>query len=228
MIVAVVLLVMALSDTKAMPPPKAFVEFAFQSVAFNSCGHVRSGVVYNTESHALCVRGRTDPYMEKMLSRQIDDDIGAGGHIRYVVVSGGGGDAASAIRMGRKIHAANLDVVVGDSCASTCAQFLFIAGNNKYILASGVVAFRDGTASNIGVDAVAIPPAQKQSTKEEGDQIADFYRSLHVDLRLLAGPPVDIRTESANGREVSWSWKPEKLQSFGVTKVHQEVFDNPR
>jgi hypothetical protein len=62
----------------------------------------------------------------------------------FVVTDSGGGDWESALALGILIHRHSWNVEVVDICASSCANFIFPAGNAKYLHSDALLLFHGG------------------------------------------------------------------------------------
>ncbi len=62
----------------------------------------------------------------------------------FIVTSSGGGDAETALALGKLIHKYNWNVEVIDLCASSCANFIFPAGRVKYLNRSALLLYHGG------------------------------------------------------------------------------------
>lgn len=61
-----------------------------------------------------------------------------------IILMSGGGSLLAGMAMGKMIKARNLNVTVNGICASSCANYLFIAGNKKRLMRNAVVFFHGG------------------------------------------------------------------------------------
>jgi hypothetical protein len=64
--------------------------------------------------------------------------------INRVVVNSGGGEALPALGIAKLIQQYNLDIQVDGICASSCANFLFIAANKKILNESSIIMYHGG------------------------------------------------------------------------------------
>lgn len=62
----------------------------------------------------------------------------------FLVQHSGGGDAAAALALGTLVHRYHWDVEVVDVCASSCANYIFPAGNTKYLHERSLLLFHGG------------------------------------------------------------------------------------
>ena len=196
--------------------------FADARRAFQECSILASGIAYAKSSQALCVKGNIDYSLARDFGTYLKNTEQLGDKIRYVVISGQGGELRPAIEIGSKIGDAKLDVVVGDICASSCAQFLFVAGKRKIMLTGGVVLFHGGPIPNSMIDAMNLPASAELSIHNQNREFEEFYSARKIDMRMLTDPPDEIRARIASGELVMWSWPQKNLEDFGVTDIHEE------
>lgn len=62
-------------------------------------------------------------------------------HVDEVVLMSGGGSLLAGMAMGKLIKSKNLNVRVVGLCASACANYLFVAGNKKFIARDSLIFF---------------------------------------------------------------------------------------
>lgn len=70
--------------------------------------------------------------------------LGVETDIKKVVITSGGGDGPAALAIAMLIHEHNWDVEVGEYCISSCAIFIFPAGNKKYLNDNSLLMFHGG------------------------------------------------------------------------------------
>ena len=63
---------------------------------------------------------------------------------RVLRVSSGGGYVDAALDIAEQIVSRQLDIEISSLCASSCANYLFVAGNKKYILPGAIVIWHGG------------------------------------------------------------------------------------
>lgn len=61
--------------------------------------------------------------------------------IRRLVITSSGGEVEAGIELGYWVHDQQVDVEIPIYCLSSCANYVFTAGNNKYISAGAIVAW---------------------------------------------------------------------------------------
>jgi hypothetical protein len=142
-----------------------------------------------------------------------------GARARYVVVSGAGGYLTQALDMADLIATGEATTVAGDICASSCAQFLFMAGRHKLVLTGGVVAFHGGPLTPEIIEREATDAAGRKFLADENARFRRFYAEQGISMQMLTKPPPEIQARLDRGEVVFWTWSPEHLRSFGVTNL---------
>lgn len=199
-----------------------------ERAAFESCKPLKSGVSFASASgnfaapDVLCIRGQIDPSLSLQAAHYLSRPNGLYKSLRYIVISGPGGQLRPAIAIAELIERVDATVVVGDICASACSQFLFVAGKRKVILSGGVVAFHGGPLSQENIEAITSDPRARASLGNEQQEFVRFYKERNLDMRMLTNPPMDVAERLAKGEFVMWSWRPDKLTEFGVSSVESE------
>jgi hypothetical protein len=186
--------------------------FAGAKSAFASCGKLQ-GVHVLQGGNVVCLRGRIDATMFVTLMKvrkQIRQHP-------YVIVSGPGGYSNSAIDMVRVLNVLEPVPVVGDMCASGCAEVLFLMGNQRVMLHCADVAIH-------GLP-VSYTPAAKKTDRDKEDEIAsvwrfkDFYQEHHISLDMVTKPPAAIQKKLDAGEILFWPWSINQLRAFGVKGI---------
>lgn len=70
--------------------------------------------------------------------------LGVKTDIKKVVINSGGGNGPAALAIAMLMHEHNWDVEVGEHCISSCAIFIFPAGNKKYLNDNSLLMFHGG------------------------------------------------------------------------------------
>lgn len=65
-------------------------------------------------------------------------------NINEIVVSSGGGNVLAGMAIGKLIKSRNFDVRVMGACGSSCANYIFVAGNKKILSRDALVFFHGG------------------------------------------------------------------------------------
>lgn len=186
--------------------------------AFNSCAGVE-GLSYVHDTKTICIRESiTRATSEKF--HQIWAE--RSGEVEFIVVSGPGGQLTPALDIAETIRESQLPVVVGDICASSCSQFLFVGAFRKILLQGGLLAFHGGPLTDEYIAALDIPDSSRTFLVAENVRFADFYREIGVDMRMLREPPPHIAEALGRGQFVMWTWPAERLVQFGVSGLSCE------
>lgn len=61
--------------------------------------------------------------------------------VSKLIIRSGGGEVTGSIKVARWVHENGIDVEVDGDCFSSCANYIFPAGRNKYIVGKGIVAW---------------------------------------------------------------------------------------
>lgn len=160
-----------------------------------------------------------------------------------------GGDIHAGMAMGREIHRRQLDVEVDVHCISSCANYLFTAGRNKYVRSPGHVKFHggalqpdfvDGALALLGqgqqaVSAEGLPPESELRQWRELHGLADGYpinaaaqilaeKAFFEEIGVSALTPVygqygDYAAWFMDGVHDNFYYLPEDYALFGVTNV---------
>ncbi|HET7561467.1 MAG TPA: hypothetical protein VFJ87_03700 [Rhodanobacteraceae bacterium] len=182
--------------------------------AFSVCRGLQ-GVHVLQEGSVVCLRGKID-------SAMFVDLVRASHQIRkspYVIISGPGGDENSAIYMVRTLDVLNPIPVVGDMCASSCAQFWFLMGRQRVMLHCADVAFHGGPRSIASILAANESNDWKQRNVAAAWRFEQFYGNRHVSMDMVTKPPASIRRKLAAGQVVFWPWSINALRAFGVKGI---------
>lgn len=207
-----------------------YVDVAAERLAFISCEQLKEGAALSSTRddrlpNVLCIRGATTRSLETQVSNQItlaqQHPINA--RIDYVVISGPGGEIGSAMSMAEKLDDLHPTVVVGDICASSCAQFLFLAGNRKVVLKEGILAFHGGPLGEEQIRSITADEPSRRHLMREQSKFASFYDKRNISMRMLTHPPEDVSQRLAAGEVVMWQWPEDKLREFGVSNVVVEA-----
>ena len=134
-----------------------------------------------------------------------------------LVVDSSGGDVRSGIRIANRILDHNADVVVVNTCLSSCANFILLSGRMKIISPTALVGWH-GT----------IPKASSVVLNETGqknfdDTLAEqkeLFRRLGLKEELLYERAPGIKRDVPPNLKGFWVWSPLDLQErFGVEHI---------
>lgn len=145
------------------------------------------------------------------------------------VIRSDGGEVISAIELGNAIHRLGLDVVVRKACYSSCANYIFTAGNHKTIEEDSFVMWHgDARQRNFvdGMEALAAREASQgadQLTPQERGVLA--YRRKTIQAQDLFYSQVKINGRIGRiGHELAepvqqWVLSVREMAAFGLTQV---------
>ncbi|WP_304944240.1 hypothetical protein [Vallitalea guaymasensis] len=145
--------------------------------------------------------------------------------VKTLVINSGGGDTYSGLRIAKVIYDSKIDVVVDKICASSAANYLFMAGRNKVVKEGSLLMFHGGVNSfdvkNLEEELKNQGASEKMIEEQKGyitmqrKLEKDFYELVGVDLKLLEYS--HVITEKVG----FWAPSPEVLSSFGVTNIEK-------
>ena len=105
--------------------------------------------------------------------------------VAKLIMRSGGGEVTGAMKLARWVRENDIDVEVDGECFSSCANYVFPAGRNKYIVGQGIVAWH-GTIAHIiykheqgfsKMDDESLPSLQA---------IADTERAFYAEMGINA------------------------------------------
>ncbi|MPS38689.1 peptidase [Vibrio sp. VGrn 2] len=154
-----------------------------------------------------------------------------------LVISSDGGDVELGMALGEWIFANKIDIEVNDYCLSSCANYVFTAGKNKYISNKAIIGFHGGLSSQefdtseIEMSFQDLPKRQREKeiqkvlhemqtyidkTKEKEDS---FFKKIKVkqEITTLGQSP---RYDSFSDSDYSgWTYNPNDYSKLGVKNV---------
>ena len=101
------------------------------------------------------------------------------GDLDRIVINSVGGETRSARTLGRWVHRMGLDVEVEKMCFSSCANYIFPAGNAKTIRANAFVGWH---GSETQFDVLALSDPDRTGPDMERQELSDV---LHESIELL-------------------------------------------
>lgn len=147
--------------------------------------------------------------------------------IRTIIVTSGGGDTLAAIPIAESIQRRQLNIIVDGICASSCADYFFIAAHEKSVPRGSLVLWHGGLGSTLRRSATEMRDtmrragmtpeqidAQFRSWREGAARESALYRRAGVDMALL-----DYSTEVTENACDFWAPPPGVLKRLGVDHV---------
>ncbi len=182
--------------------------------AFAKCEGLH-GVHVVDGGSVVCLRGKIDPAMFVQLLRQRQGI----GHHPYVVISGIGGYFSTSMGIVKLLDPHDPVPVVGDMCASACAQFLFLMGRQRVLLHCADLAMHGGPFTIKQALAGHYSDKVTQRLVREAWAFRAFYRERHVSMDMVNRPPPKIQKRLDAGKIVFWPWSIRDLRRFGVSGI---------
>lgn len=158
-----------------------------------------------------------------------DNYLANGG--KSIVITSGGGDVSTSIRIARRLRSSEADLVVRDFCMSSCANYLFISAARKWLPKGAILGFhgapildleRGETDQNLPVGLREIYMSNENFLKDFGINRALFEKSH--ELTKLAAP---ILTFTITNEKSKWKHKKIESAATGLKQCRLES-DNCR
>lgn len=204
----------------ALDPP-SFADATAQRLSLEDASNIREhcdrqpgGVTYNHNLNVICIRGPITEGMSEQFS-----ELASKMNPKYARIFSDGGLMHAGLDMADTIETLSIDVIVGDRCFSSCAQFLFIGGNAKYLLPNSILAFHGGPIPDSRIDSADISDDQKSILRRLQHRFREFYRTRGISMDMVTKPPPRIQEQIDAGAVVFWTWTATELTEFGVDGI---------
>jgi hypothetical protein len=216
-----VVLALAFSAAAAHARPEAIAKAVDLCSRSAPNGKEQAGHLSEDRS-ILCFDGAIDSYLDLTPVLRLKNEGTA-------VVRSVGGSGPMAMTIADVLWEKNATVVVRNYCLSACANALFVASQQTYVLAYTVVAWHGGPGDCSDKTAVA---ALKRIYRECNDYGRSFYtkRGLGRD-HMIAPPTKQTRDrfyfaigETYEKRSVFWMWHPANHRSYFKDRVTYEAY----
>jgi len=139
-------------------------------------------------------------------------------NIERILIISPGGDAFAALRIAMQMLKSHVDVYVSEICASSCANYIFLAANQKFILKDSVVAWHG---------APFVQPSDSADFRNLWELHKSFFGLIGVDDRVTYDIPCDVLKnrdylEALNkGKHPAWTYKKDiMIKKFYISNVH--------
>lgn len=222
LLIVIVCLLCALSSSGA-PVSIRSTSLTSAGEAFGSCKEQTRGVSFHPELSVVCINGELGFDTSVALKALVRNHAG---QIKFVVITSPGGYLTPALDMADIIDRNEYDVVVGGVCASSCAQFLFMAGRVKYLLDGAILAFHGGPISDAKIAKMDVSNKNKLFLKEENRRFKVFYKRMGLNMEMLTKPPAWVEEKLRSGKIIFWTWPVDQLKNFGVKNIVSMGKDN--
>ena len=162
----------------------------------------------------------------------------AKGKLQRLVIQSGGGDVEAGMDLAEWMLEHKLDVVIDKLCFSSCANYVFIAGNNKHIEPKAILGWHGNAASAkwLDQDIDAMLPELKgnrsadkwQQLRRHYDEVIQraaaretkLYKRLGVDPTLLTiGLLPELKAVALKQKARGWTMSIALVQAKGVKNI---------
>lgn len=157
--------------------------------------------------------------------------------VTTLAIASQGGDVESGMRLGNLVKARSLDVnVIGNICASSCANYVFVSGKRKTIAPGAVVIWHGSPLRPEDIPVTqTIIDAQGNSTTTTyvGESLERYLRRPDVEAGVARDKQANMafyRARGMNGRvttfgqevgcDCNWTLDVEDMAVFGISNVH--------
>lgn len=183
------------------------------------------------EDTSIIYRGPISPKSNELLFEL----LGAADSIpETLIITSKGGETRAAIEFGRWVFRNRIDVVIPEYCLSSCANYIFLAGDTKTLEATAALAWHGGAMqenwddpcsdlANSGLEqhfnCAEIEHAFEESLEEFIAAETLFFAEIGVDQRITVlgqDPRFDCRRRS---RSLGWYYSIEDMERLGVKNV---------
>ena len=146
--------------------------------------------------------------------------------IKTIIVNCGGGDVLAAIPIAERIQSQKIDIIVDGICASSCANYFFIAANNKkvpkgslFLLHGGITPMLEHKDQMVEyITKAGGTPEQIESYLKAwydgAKKERDIYEKAGVDISLL-----EYSYRATNGKYDFWAPPLATLKKLGVKNI---------
>jgi hypothetical protein len=116
--------------------------FEARQIAKSCKGSVSVSLAAFKDRDVLCLKGEIDKRMDEEITQRL--------RLRprnmAVVIDSAGGSVARAINIANLLSAHGFDLIVSKACYSSCANYLFVAANDKFLLKGADIGWHGSTA----------------------------------------------------------------------------------
>lgn len=181
----------------------------------------------------LCLRGEIK--LEPKILSMVED-----AKIKTIVVRSKGGDVEYSIDLALAMTKSRIDLIVDGYCFSSCANYVFLAANRKYVPHFALIAWH-GAPKQLN-DAFYKEKLSKDVNRIKMEQARMFNKQttlfslLKLNQDIIEKPPKSVMQSEfyqqlrKNAPKGNWAWTigPKRLQhEFGVTGIVEMSYDSP-
>ncbi len=143
---------------------------------------VLAGTWTRTDRTTVTFEGNIEPdeysRFEKVFDREVET----------LIVNSGGGETMAAIKIAKKVYDQKIDVIVRETCLSSCANYIFPAGSRR-IIDNGIVGFHGNMQACFGGS--KLPGFEKElrdagyTDRQVRATIRRFKKNFKIEKRFL-------------------------------------------
>ncbi|WP_343564677.1 hypothetical protein [Kiloniella sp. b19] len=141
------------------------------------------------------------------------------GDLERIVIRSGGGETRSARTLGRWVHRMGLDVEVEKLCFSSCANYIFPAGNAKIIRADAFVGWH---GSETQFDVIALSDPDRSGADLERQELSEVLQESTELLRRNGLSKADFPRLLEEGLETSRNSRQDEAAFFDELGIDKE------
>ncbi len=134
----------------------------------------------------------------------------------HAVMRSNGGSVASALDIAEDLLARQITAIGWEYCLSSCANYLFMAGDNKILMSGHLLAWHGGPG---GPDSISPDNEYRDDLIAIWERSNAFYDAIGVDPALMGAVPEGQPFDYDNPGMSFWMAPREHLESFGVTGI---------
>lgn len=131
----------------------------------------------------ITFEGAIAPGAATELAERLNEDGATS--IETIAITSAGGDSSEGIQVGRIIYSRHLNVEVKKYCNSSCAQYIFVAGRNKYVDPGSIVSFHVSPISLYIELSLSGYIESNHSLSQAAAEDISYYNEIGVDPNIL-------------------------------------------
>lgn len=195
-----------------------------QSIILTSCNNNNDifprAEIKKINSNAIYFEGYIQDGDDRKLTNLMDRSV------KKLIIKSYGGEVTASIKLALLIHENNLSIKVEDVCASSCANYVFLAGKQKLVPRGSFVGFHgDPLSSGLKKNKASRKSLAQMNYEREVDKLEKSFNSLiQVDRRIFTHSIDFTRTNKVS----LWSPSPRELSCLGVKNLRMWHSSQPQ
>ena len=169
----------------------------------------QNGVV--VEDGVLCLSGGLDEARAEQYR-----DVTQGRTFTHAVLRSNGGYVSDALDIAEDLLARQITAIGWEYCLSSCANYLFMAGDRKILMAGHLLAWHGGPG---GPDSISPDNEYRDDLIAEWERSNAFYDAIGVDPALMGAVPEGHPFDYDNPGMSFFVAPREHLEAFGVRGI---------